>query len=203
MRLLIDTDIFCKLGLGGLLDDAISLLGVRIEECGRLHALPHMLRRGKLPRVYGVEACSQLLPIAERMVAVPDPDSTWLDRLTASNSIDPGEAILFASAAQHSLTIATGDKRALRELRGIDGYADALSGRIIVLEAILLSLCRRLGNKAVRRRLKSLSNVDKVLMVCFSDGNSNPIEALDSYYRNLVVELAPLRLWEPQQGVVA
>ena len=45
MRLLIDSDAFCKLAASGLLSDAAALFN---GECGRLPALPHMLRRGQL-----------------------------------------------------------------------------------------------------------------------------------------------------------
>ena len=40
-RLLVDTDAFCKLGVAGLLTDAIGVLGVTVENCGRLAALPY------------------------------------------------------------------------------------------------------------------------------------------------------------------
>ena len=50
---MIDTDAFCKLGTADLLTDAIGVLGVDIGECGRLAALPYMLRRGRLRRAFG------------------------------------------------------------------------------------------------------------------------------------------------------
>lgn len=49
-RLLLDTDIFCKLGVADLLDDTLSILGLKYSDCSRLPALPHMLRRGRLVR---------------------------------------------------------------------------------------------------------------------------------------------------------
>lgn len=48
MRLLLDTDAFCKLGAAGVFDDALSLLGLSVSDCGRLPALPYMLRKGSL-----------------------------------------------------------------------------------------------------------------------------------------------------------
>ena len=47
-RLLVDTDAYCKLGVAELLVDAVAVLGVAVDECGRLAALPFMLRRGRL-----------------------------------------------------------------------------------------------------------------------------------------------------------
>jgi len=199
MRLLVDSDVFCKLGVGNLLSDALAIFGTSVSDCGGLPALPHMLRKGKLIKVYGAEACANLVPLAEKLQTIPAPDTTWLDRLTPVPAIDPGEAQLFAIAAQHSLSLITGDKRALRALKDINGYAEALAGRIIVLEAILLSLCDRLGHDEVRRRLGPLTT-DKTLQICFSEGNPDPRIPLASYYRSLVTEVYPLLLWEPHTG---
>ena len=96
MRLLVDTDVFCKLGMGGLLHDAIALLGADVSECGRLPALHHMLQWGRLRKVYGPEACDALLPLANEVPIAIQPGDTWLDRLTPFEAIDPGEAQIFA-----------------------------------------------------------------------------------------------------------
>lgn len=201
MRLLLDSDVFCKLGIGGLLHDTLAVMGAEIEECGRLPALPYMLRRGRLPSTYGVQACADLLPLAQRIKVIPAPESTWLDLLTPVTAIDPGEAQLLAAAAQGRAIVVTGDKRALRELKNIEGYPAALSGLIVVFEAILLALCERLGHAEVRRRLSALATTDKTLSVCFSAGNPDPPSALDSYFRDLATELKPLLLWKPPMGV--
>ena len=196
MRLLLDSDVFCKLGVGKLLDDTLVVLGAGIGDCGRLPALPYMLRKGRLPKTYGAEACLGLVAVAKKMKPIPAPQATWLDRLTSVQAIDAGEAQLFALAAQDSLIVATGDKRALLALKDIDGYPAALAGRIVVLEAILLALCARLGPAEVRRRLGSLTASDATLKVCFSASNPDPRTGLESYYRSLVDEVRPLRLWE-------
>jgi len=203
MRLLVDSDVFCKLGVGGLFGEALAVLGVDIGDCSRLPALPHMLRRGKLIRNYGADACAALLPVAYGMQIIPAPDPIWLDRIVSVPTINPGEAQLFAVAAQAGVIVITGDKRSLLALKDIDGYPEALAGRIVVLEAILLALCNRLGHEEVRRRLSSLTGKDRILQVCFSVGNSDPRSALESYYRDLVAEVYPLRLWEPAVGGAA
>lgn len=38
MRVLLDTDAFCKLAAGRVIEDAVQLLGVGVSECGRLPA---------------------------------------------------------------------------------------------------------------------------------------------------------------------
>ena len=157
MRLVVDTDAFCKLAMGGLLHDALSLLGADLLECGRLPALPFMLRRGRLREVFGPDQCDALIPVADMVPVAIQPSDIWLDRLTPIQAIDPGEAQLFAAAAEAGLIVVSGDKRGLRALKDVPGFADALASRIVVLEAILLALCDRLGPEDVRQRVQPLA----------------------------------------------
>lgn len=139
MKLLIDSDAFCKLGTGGLLQEALRELGANLASCGRLPALPHMLRRGNLPRRYGQGVCESLVAIAETIPRLPVANEQWLDQLTGVPGIDPGEAQLFAAAAQHGLLVMTGDKRALVALKEHPCYVRALANRVVALEPLLLS----------------------------------------------------------------
>ncbi len=200
MRLVVDTDAFCKLGVAGVFREAAGLFGVDLSECGRLPALPHMLRRGRLRATFGPEACDALLPVAHALPTMAPPGAAWLDRLTPIQAIDPGEALVFAAAAEAGFVVVSGDKRALRALKDVDGFPAALTGRVVVLEAILLALCDQLGPDEVRRRVRPLVGSDKVVQVCFSAGNPDPGEALGSYYRDLAIDLAPLVLWNPREG---
>lgn len=200
MRLLVDTDAFCKLAVAGMLHEAIGLLGVGLNDCGRLPALPHMLRRGGLQKTFGAAACDALIPIAEALPVAGQASEGWLNKLTLIPDIDPGEAQLFAGAAEGNLMVLSGDKRALRALRNVVGFAGALSGRIVVLEAILLALCDHLGPEVVRERVQPLCSSDKVVQACFSPGNPDPAVALLSYCRSISAELHPLVLWEPHSG---
>lgn len=204
-RLLVDTDVFAKLGIAGLLDQLYALFGVSVDACGRLPALPHMLRRGALPTLHGKEACELLVPIAESMVLAPSASTMWLASLANVPQIDPGEAQLFASAAEHKLIVVTGDKRSVIAASKVDGMAEALRDRVASMEAVLLALCRRLGPDVVRNAVKPLVAIedrrDKMIQVCFSDGNSDPEGALQSYLNDLKRNVAPLVLWElPQEG---
>lgn len=200
MRLVVDTDVFCKLGVSGLFGEALNSLGMRAMDCSRLAALPHMLCRGLLPKTYGVSACMALVSTAKSIPALGVSDATWLDRLTQIQDVDPGEAQIYATAAQQGLMVMSGDKRALRGIKDVPGYADALLGRVVVFEAILIQLCGRMGHDELRRRLQPLMGIDKMVSICFSEGNKDPLEALLSYYRNLAVEVKPLRLWVPEHG---
>jgi hypothetical protein len=197
--LLVDTDVFAKLGIAGLLDQLCELFGVSIDACARLPALPHMLRRGALPALYGKEACERLVVIAESMQLAPAASTEWLARLANVPQIDPGEAQLFASAAEHRLIVVTGDKRSVIAASKVDGMVEALAGRVASMEALLLGLCRRLGREHVRSALKPLVTIEdrkeKMVRVCFSDGNSDPEGALQSYFSDLKRNVAPLVLW--------
>ena len=103
MKLLVDTDAFCKLGVAGLVKEAAQIFSAGLQECGRLPALPYMLRKGRLRKLYGGQAFDALIPIADAMPAMPQPSSTWLDKLTPLDAIDPGEAQIFATAAETGL----------------------------------------------------------------------------------------------------
>jgi len=201
MKLLVDTDAFCKLGVAEFLPDAANIFNASLQECGRLPALPYMLRKGVLRNRYGAEACDALISMANTMPMIQQPGFDWLDKLTAIPDIDPGEAQIFAAAAESGLIIVSGDKRALRALRNVGGFADVLAGRIVVLEAVLLALCDRVGPEKVRQQIAPLIALDKVVEVCFSpSGGSDPREGLESYYRAVVADVEPLALWKPQKA---
>lgn len=200
MPLLVDSDAFCKLGIASLLGDVPSLFGMDIASCRRLPALPYMLRRGRLRSLYGAETCDALLQSVETIAALSPPSAVWLDRLAHIPAIDPGEALLFASAAESGDLVLTGDKRAVGVIKDIPILAEALSGRVVVLEAVLLGLCRRHGSNLIRRRVESLLPSDTMIAVCFSAGNQDPSAALLSYFTALATEVAPLALWDPRPG---
>lgn len=200
MRALLDTDAFCKLAVAGLLHDALRLLGTDLQDCGRLPALPHMLRRGRLRIVFGESACDAIIPIAESMPVVGQPTDVWLNKLTPIPAIDPGEAQILAAAAESGIIVVSGDKRALRALKNVAGFAESLTGRIATLDAILLALCDQLGADVARRRVQALMTFDKTVAICFSAENADPRSALVSYYEDLRSDLHPLVLWDPQSG---
>ena len=102
-----------------------------------------------------------------------------------------------ANAAEHSVPILTGDKRALQALAKVSGFADALAGRIVTLEGVLLALCNEFGDGHVRAAVQPLLPIDKTVQVCFSSGNPSPRVGLRSYFDSLKREVPPLILWEP------
>ena len=198
MRILIDTDAFCKLSVGGVLQDSLKLFDVDLSECGRLPALPNMLRRGRLRTRYGSEMCDSLLSVSMNMPVIESLSDSYLDLLIDMPDIDPGEAQLFAKAADTDLYLITGDKRSLRALKNVEEMRDALSGRIVVLESMLLELCETLGLEEMRRRIQGLGPFDNVVGICFSEHNDDPTACLVSYFHGLAAEVRPLTLWDPR-----
>ena len=196
-RLLLDTDAYSKLGAAGLFQDALDILGISIAECGRLPALPYMLRKGGLRERLGKGAADALLPQADGIVVAVSSSDEWLEPLRRNQPIDAGEAQLFAAAAEFGMMVLTGDKRALEQLKNVPRYASALAGRILTLEAILYETCAQLGEEPVRERIGPFVPVDRMFSVCFSSDNPSPLECLRSYYNDLVSNVAPLELWRP------
>jgi hypothetical protein len=197
MRLLVDSDIFCKLGASDLLVETLAIFDATISECGRLAALPYMLRRGKLHKQYGEVCCEKLRAVVDEMPIVPEASPAWLDKLAKIPNIDPGEAQLLASAAEHSLILLTGDKRALGAVRAVPDLVALLAGRVVSLESSLLALCMRKGDATIHEALAPLQKLDKTIQMCFASRASDPRVGLRSYFEHLQREVDPLRLWAP------
>ena len=203
MQLLADTDAFCKLAISGLFHDAVALLGADITQCGRLPALPYMLQKGRLRTTYGPAACDNLIALALTMPVLEQPDESWLDKLAPVHAIDVGEAQIFAMGADTGRLVMTGDKRALIALSDVADFPEAMTGRIVVMEAILIALCDRFGREEIRRRTQVLAASDKMVQICFSTSNPDPRDGLLSYFRGLKVEVEPLVLWDPRPEDIA
>lgn len=195
MKLLFDTDAFCKLGIAGLLEDVAQLFGATLQECGRLYALPFMLQRASLRRLYGGPACDALIPVATAIPVMQQANDAWIEKLVGIEAIDPGEVQIFSLAAEQGVPFLSGDKRALKALKETADFVPALEGHVITLEAVLLALCDRIGQEAIRQRVAPLMTMDRMVAICFSGDNPNPSDALGSYFRDLQAALVPLQLW--------
>jgi hypothetical protein len=160
-----------------------------------------MLRQGRLRKKFGDAICDRLIPVAESLPILEQASSEWLDRLTPIPAIDPGEAQLFAVAAEKRITVVSGDKRAIRALRNVPGFAERLESRIVVLEAALLGVCRAYGAGVLQARIEPLKRHDTMVQIVFSSGNPQPEPALESYLNDAVIEAAPIALWLPPRPV--
>ena len=195
LRLLIDTDAFCKLAAAGLLDDVLAFFGVTRAECARLPALSPMLQRGHLRNRYGEAESDRLRAIAQTFSKMPEPSTEWLDTFSAVPAIDPGEAQIYALAAERGLMVLTGDKRALKALGSLTAAHPRLNGNIVTLEAALLGLVGRLTDPVLRAHGKILAEYDQMAKAVFSSAGSSLDEALKSYVRHIEIQVQPLTLW--------
>ena len=198
MRLLLDTDAFCKLGAAGLLQSVSRVLSIEWSDCLRLPALTQMLQRGRLFKNLGVAICADLLPLAHTLGTVPPAPAVWLNQLTGLPDVDPGEAHLFAHVAACDDILITADKRALRAVKNMPGVVSALAGKIVLPEAALLALCVQRGDDHVRTAMAPVLALDTMFRTCFSPGNLAPRDGLSSYLHSAVLELSPLVLWSPK-----
>lgn len=148
--------------------------------------------------MYGQDICDGLLTVAMDMPVIESLSDSYLDLLIDIPDIDPGEAQLFAKAADTDLYLITGDKRSLRALKNVERMSDALSGRIVVLESMLLELCETMGLEEIRQRIQGLRQFDNAVRVCFSEYSDNPVVCLKSYFHRLAEEVSPLTLWQPR-----
>jgi hypothetical protein len=197
MKVLIDSDAFCKLACCGLLERAIRVLGAEPSDARRLPALQHMLQRGKLAWSLGHERAEVALAAALTIDVVPEAEASRLQQiLDAGAEIDSGEAQLLAIAAANTETLlVTGDKRALRELSRIPLLAAALTGRIVTLEAVLIALCDSEGEASVRGSVASIHDLDGTIKACFSSSDSGA--GLQNYQSHFVHEVPAGLLWSP------
>ena len=195
LRLLIDTDAYCKLGVSSLLSDAVDIFGASIGECGRLPALPYTLRKGGLRKTLGEGPSDRLADLASTMPIALHSSNRWLETLTGVLAVDPGEALLMAASAEYGILAITGDKRAICAIKGIPVHSGVLNGRLVALEAILIELYNQLGEDAIRARIGPLMQIDTAVRNCFL--SSSPLTGLVSYFTELINQAYPLRIWRP------
>lgn len=196
-RLLVDSDAFWKLGSGDALSEFAAHLGIQPPDCARLPALPHQLERGRLHRKLGADRCMRLRVAAAAMRPAPAAPSRWMDLLVGVPDVDPGEAQLYALAAEHGAYVLTGDKRSVSAIRAVPEVASAVAHRVILPEPALFTLCLVKGEDWVRRAIQDVRELDQMLQVCFSDGCRSPGVSLSSYIRHDMTEFHPIALWTP------
>jgi len=135
--------------------------------------------------------------VAEAMKQVGEAPEERLSVLAGEPGIDPGEAQLLAIAAGEDAVLLSGDKRAIRVVARLAGFADLLHYKICGLEAAALGLCLEIGVNRTRAAMARTGKLDTMLAVCFSAANPSPMNCLKSYIDSFQNEVTPLRLWTP------
>jgi len=135
--------------------------------------------------------------LANGLDAAPEASATWLDRILAgANDLDPGEAQLLAVTADHpAVFLITGDKRAVLATGNVNGLPQAISGRVVTVEASLIAASGMIGINEVKRRVQPVLELDTALRACFASTDS--LEGLKNYQADLVNRAPAGLLWSP------
>lgn len=195
MRVLLDTDMFCKLAAVDLLVPSLEVVGSSLSDCSVLPSLPSKLLRGKLVVDLGLTECQRLLPLARQLRAIPDGDPARLDQFLAWGiKLDPGEAQIFAvgSADQTSLVF-TGDKRAMAEAGRVPELVQLLGSRVVSLEAAIIALIQDRGVDHVVAKLTSKGQTDMMLRVCCA--SCDPLDCFRRYLTEIHMRVGSGLLW--------
>lgn len=95
--------------------------------------------------------------------------------------------------------MATHDKVCLRSIPQVPGLAEALQGKVILLEYALLELCRVIGQDGLHwlasPNLKRVK--DQVCMVCFGGSVHSLVDGLKQYVEELRTVTDPSIFWVP------
>lgn len=196
LRVLFDNDALLKLSQYGLLDSALTVLGVDPQAAKVLNTARYVLlpKNNRLKKCGDEETASRLDTFLTQVttISTDELDANALDVLAGFQGIDAGEAILIATASSDTNTIlVTGDKRAIAALSGnsdLSQIASRLEGRIYTLEAIMALLVEKdfeTTQFSVRRQPK----VDRALTNIFGVGSaassSSVEEGLKSYIQHI------------------
>jgi len=133
---------------------------------------------------------------------MPEASAEWLDKLAGAVAIDPGEAQMYALAAEHGVLALTSDKRALKAVTSMPEVYTKLDGNVVTIEAVLLGLSLQLAEADLRARGKVLGAYDQMAKAVFASSNSSLHEALGSYLGSLETDSQPMKLWRPDDQAV-
>jgi len=157
-----DEDIILKLAEYDLLDETCALAQVTPSEVRVRFATPRVLWGKRRKLITGPDpghtdaGFDRAIAFAENAHPITDrPPDEYYDAIRAVEGIDPGEALLIATALTVTLdpVILTGDKRCLRALGKSESLRDVrhrLSGCAVCLEEALRSLILRRNFVSVR-----------------------------------------------------
>lgn len=189
MQLLIDSDVFCKFAVCGILSDVSAMLGATRGTCWRLPDLGYILtnRKSRHYRDLGPQLAAVAADVAKDYQSLPLGDPAMLSLFTGVKGIDPGEVRLFAAAASSAdALILTGDKRAITALGQVRAdVRGRLYGKIVPQDAALLRLCEREGFERIVARVHPHAVCDGTMRLCFPRAKCDPRECLSSYVRGL------------------
>jgi hypothetical protein len=208
LRLAIDNDIVVKLAQMDAYIDGLSAIGVGPSEVASttqmltyLATAPHTgkikLTPAEQSRLHqAVKTIADIgMTTAESLVAV----AMMKAILLAGLDLQEGEAALMAIAIERpALEVATGDKRALRDLpklAAIYPRLAGLKGRVICLEQIFRNLCGQKTIKRVRAAVVQAPHADATITGFYdetaSKGDPAFIAGMNFVIQKQITETAP------------
>lgn len=168
--LYIDVDAACKLAHWNILQGLPELTGFQWNEIATVSSLKYRAQRataipdGRL--FHTADAAKNVLACLEQMGELPEPQIALFSMFENSQQIDTGEAVLLALAMGDTQGyFMTGDKRALRAISQLRDCVDSISGRIIMIEQILLMSLERKGHSWLQENVCPNKNIDKAVSV--------------------------------------
>lgn len=202
MILLADNDIILKLAQCDLLEDLPELLDESVSDVfatptARYQLLPK--KTGKALEKCGSEAVLNRVTVfmGEARVIPEIRGQELLKTLEGIDHIDGGEAMLFAAAVELSSPhLMTSDRKALCALLSnqhrLPAVYDAIQGKVVTFESVLLLALKRKGFAVVKQKLLGCPKPDGVLRLVLKHDmtESDLVECLASYTRDVVDLLA-------------
>lgn len=193
---LLDADALSKLAHWDLLDELALLTGVPNSHTATLSSLVHRASKcrerpdGKL--FLDTTVAARAHEYLKQLAPLPAPDEKFIALVQHVPAIDPGEALLFAAlfANENSILI-TGDKRAVTALaRAICTPAlTRLSGRIVVIEQIILACLKNRGIDWLRKHICPYRTTDKAIGIAMGSDCMAPAESVDAGLHSYIAEL--------------
>ena len=165
--LVVHVDALCKLAHWNVLPLLPELTGYSWKEMGTVSSLTYRAKKamatpdGKLFR--STDAAKAALDAIVKMGEPSEASPSILAGLSDARQIDAGEAVLLATIADDPTgRFLTGDKRALRALSNLS-CASHFSGKILLLEHILMGCLELKGCNWVLENLCPFREVDKAI----------------------------------------
>lgn len=203
MTILADNDVLFKLAACNLLGQLPDLFGVQTSSFRVLNTARYVARNDpKVEETYGEPAIERVLDFLESATTLSEDDVPvdLLGELIGHESIDAGEALLFAASTQHDpVRVITGDKASLKALRGseLTAVLDSVDGCVICFEQLMHRFSTEMEYVSFRHRVVAAPDCDGVVHdIAFSRGSDTPPtaarNAFQSYAESLREEVGSL-----------
>jgi hypothetical protein len=210
VSLLIDNDIVIKLAQMDAFVDGISAIGASTKEVGSLGTMLRFMGKSSEANrrrlTVSEQEANRLHQVLAAIIEVePSIDEQRLAAalmkaiIEAQLDMDEGEVVLFAiGAIRKEVEVATGDKRALRELPHLarmNPVIGALRKRLICFEQIIKRLCQSKGLPRVRTAVLIARHADKTITVAYdmleSKGTAAFVTGMDLVVKERIGNFAP------------